>query len=97
MRGYWTSGEHVDPTTGESPEATRCDPIPYGGGGTPSSATPSRLMHNSQRDLALSIPDEEGSHGVVLKATEEAISSNCNSSGRLATYDLRLPLPAHLT
>ena len=92
VRGYWTSGEHLDPTTGETREATGCDPVPYGGGGTPSSATPSRFMHNSQRNLALSIPDQEDSEGMVLAATEEAISSNCASSGRLATYDVRSSL-----
>ncbi len=50
VRGYWTSGTHKDPVTGETRQATGCKPIPYGGSGTPEAATPSRFMHNSWRD-----------------------------------------------
>src|SRR4051794_32572467 len=50
VRGYWTSGEHRNPLTGDVQTATGCKPIPYAGSGTPDSATPSRFMHNSMRD-----------------------------------------------
>ena len=50
IRGYWTSGEHRDPLTGEVRTATGCDPVPYGGSGTPEEATPSRFMHNAWRE-----------------------------------------------
>jgi hypothetical protein len=96
VRGYWTSGDHIDPLTGESATATGCEPIPYGGGGSPTSATPSRFMHNAWRNVDASIPDENDSatpgdetKGMVLYATEENITSNCNASGRFTTYDLR--------
>ena len=96
VRGYWTSGEHRNPLTGKVETATGCKPIPYAGGGTPTEATPSRFMHNSTRDVDATIPGEDDpatpgddTKGQVLYATEEALSSNCNSSGRFATYDLR--------
>ncbi len=92
IHGYWTYGEHLDPTTGETRVATGCDPVPYGGGVTPTSATPSRFMHNAARPTYLSIPDDEDSVGHVLLATEEDTSTNCAASGRFATYDLRSSL-----
>ena len=96
VRGYWTSGDHLNPLTGKMETATGCAPIPYAGGGTPSEATPSRFMHNAWRDLDATIPGEDDpatpgddTKGQVLYATEENISSACSSSGRFATYDLR--------
>jgi len=96
VRGYWTEGDHLNPLTGEVEAATACAPIPYGGGGSPSEATPSRFMHNSWRNVDATIPDEDDpdtpedeTKGMVLYATEENLSSNCNTSGRFATYDLR--------
>jgi hypothetical protein len=50
IRGYWTSGTHLNPVTGNLEEATGCRPIPYAGSGTPEEATPSRFMHNSYRE-----------------------------------------------
>jgi len=50
VRGYWTEGRHLDPTTGAVREATACSPVPYGGSGTPETATTSRFMHNAWRD-----------------------------------------------
>jgi hypothetical protein len=50
VRGYWTSGRHVNPLTGRVETANGCKPIPYAGSGTPQSATPSRFMHNAWRD-----------------------------------------------
>ncbi|MDQ3991831.1 MAG: hypothetical protein M3245_05925, partial [Actinomycetota bacterium] len=82
--------------TGNVETATACAPIPYGGGGTPNSATPSRFMHNSWRNVNASIPGEDDpatpgdeTRGMVLYGTEENITSNCTTSGRFATYDLR--------
>jgi LVIVD repeat len=89
VRGYWTSGRHPDPVTGKVREATGCSPIPYAGGGSPSSATPTRFMHNSWRDVHASIPGEADSRGKVLYATEENVTTDCKSAGRFATYDLR--------
>ena len=89
VRGYWTSGEHLDPVSGELRTATACDPVPYGGGGTPDTATPSRFMHNAARPLAAQIPGDETSRGMVLYGTEENLTSSCAASGRFATYDLR--------
>ena len=81
VRGYWTSGRHHDPVTRQTRVATPCEPIPYGGSGTPESATPSRFMHNSFRD-----PQDDKR---VLYGTEENITSDCAESGRFATYDLK--------
>lgn len=96
VRGYWTSGPHLNPLTGQVEEATGCKPIPYAGGGTPTTATPSRFMHNSWRDVDANIPDEDDAatqedetRGMVLYATEENITSACATSGRAVAYDLR--------
>ncbi|HEX8205236.1 MAG TPA: hypothetical protein VF587_04160 [Solirubrobacteraceae bacterium] len=83
VRGYWTEGRHRDPVTGEVRVATPCDPVPYGGSGTPDTATPSRFMHNSFRDV-------KGRGGRrVLYGTEENVTSDCATSGRFVTYDLK--------
>lgn len=96
VRGYWTEGEHLNPLTGSIETATACEPIPYAGGGTPTEATPSRFMHNSWRNVDATIPGEDDpetpedeTRGMVLYATEENLTSNCASSGRFATFDLR--------
>lgn len=89
VHGYHTFGEHLDPTTGAVRTATPCNPVPYAGAGSPESATPSRFMHNSHRNLDAQIPGEEESRGHIVYATEEAITSDCATSGRFATYDVR--------
>ena len=96
VRGYWTEGEHLNPLTGEIETATACAPIPAAGGGSPEEATPSRFMHNSWRDVDATIPGGDDpetpgddTSGQVLYATEENLSSNCATSGRFTTYDLR--------
>jgi hypothetical protein len=86
VRGYWTSGTHRDPVTGKRKSATGCKPIPYAGGGTPESATPSRFMHNAWRNLDVKV---DGRKGDVLFGTEEDTSTDCKTSGRFATYDLQ--------
>lgn len=50
VRGYWARGTHRDPVSGATREATGCAPIPYGGSGSPDTATSSRFMHNAWRD-----------------------------------------------
>jgi hypothetical protein len=96
VRGYWTEGQHLNPLTGEIETATGCSPVPYGGGMAPSETTPSRFMHNAWRNVLATIPDEndpatpeDETTGMVLYATEENITSNCGTSGRFATFDLR--------
>jgi hypothetical protein len=94
VRGYWTEGRHLNPLTGRRQTATACKPVPYGGSGTPASATPSRFMHNSFRD-----PGPTRRRGWrlpagltrkrVLYATEENITVSCSDSGRFTTYDLK--------
>ncbi len=88
VRGYWTSGRHLNPVTKKMQTADGCNPIPYAGGGTPDDATPSRFMHNAWRNLKLKI-DAKDRGGNVLMATEENVTSTCESSGRFATFDLR--------
>src|SRR5205814_1853231 len=113
VRGYWTSGQHVNPLSGQLGTATGCKPIPYGGSGTPESATPSRFMHNAWRDWT---PPRQAVKGVrrskhrrhrvhhrrrrhasaeaidrndVLLGTEENVVTDCPTTGRFVTYDLR--------
>jgi hypothetical protein len=87
IRGYWTQGQHLDPVTGEVRTATACDPIPYGGGSVNEGllAGQGGIMHNSSRNLNLSV---DGRRGDVLAATEEVTVTNCKTSGRFVTYDL---------
>ncbi len=86
VRGYWTEGRHRNPVSGKVETADGCNPIPFAGGGTPEAATPSRFMHNAWRNPGASV---DGRKGDVLYATEENLSSSCETSGRFATYDLR--------
>jgi hypothetical protein len=58
-RGYWTEGRHFDPLQGLERDATALDPIPYGGGGLPSSVTDDRtggFEHNAWRPVGGSAP-----------------------------------------
>ncbi|HVE74076.1 MAG TPA: hypothetical protein VNA30_03160 [Mycobacteriales bacterium] len=84
VRGYWVNGKHRDPVTGVTRVATGCAPIPYGGGGTELGRT-GPLMHNSWHNTKLAV---NGRKGDVLMATEENLSSACQTSGRFVTYDL---------
>jgi hypothetical protein len=97
VRGYWTSGRHLNPVTHVVETATGCDPVPYAGAGSPGVATPSRFMHNSWRDYRPTsarrarrlrrrgkVPRND-----VLLATEENVVTDCPTAGRFATYDLR--------
>jgi hypothetical protein len=46
-------------------------------------------MHNSWRNVDAAIPGDPKSRGRILYGTEENTVSDCQSSGRFATYDLR--------
>ncbi|MFN2543184.1 MAG: hypothetical protein ABR600_01245 [Actinomycetota bacterium] len=96
VRGYWTSGDHRNPLTGNVETATGCKPIPYGGGGTPPNPVEDRFMHNSWRNVNATIPGEDDpttpgddTKGMVLYGTEENVTTSCTTAGRFATYDLR--------
>jgi hypothetical protein len=85
--------------TGHVEAGTGCKPIPYGGSGTPETATPSRFMHNAWRDWTP--PKDHRRHrshtastdtidrNDVLLATEENVVTDCPTAGRFVTYDLR--------
>ena len=90
LHGWWTFGERLDPRTGAVRVATPCDPVPYGGGVTPSLTTGDmdRFLHNSQRPADAAIPGDPGSRGRIAYATQEAFGT-CAQTGRFATYDLR--------
>lgn len=86
VRGYHTSGKHTDPRTGVRRVATPFDPIPYAGGTTESTATPSSFMHNSDRPIAGDPIPGAAAYGFrpgsLVLATEEAFGSNtCDGVG----------------
>jgi len=55
LRGYWTSGMHVDPITGMSREATPLAPVLHGGGKVPAGeggpTDQGRFVHGSERPI----------------------------------------------
>jgi hypothetical protein len=55
VRGYWTSGSHVDPLTGAAREATPLTPVLYGGGKVPAGdggpSDQGRFVHGSERPI----------------------------------------------
>ncbi len=92
--GYWTSGTHVDPLTGEERAATPVDPVPHSGGTMADEAAPSRLAHNSYRavgDTADNAADlEAGGYedGELVYITEEAFATRCQTDGRFVIASL---------
>ncbi|MDX6664788.1 MAG: hypothetical protein QOG68_994, partial [Solirubrobacteraceae bacterium] len=93
VRGNGTRGRHLPPLTGQRTTATGCKPVPFAGAGTPEVATPSRFMHNAWRDYKRVRPGKHRAQGIprndVLLATEENVVTDCKTSGRFVTYDLR--------
>ena len=85
VRGFWVTGRHRDPVDGKTKTATGCDPVPYAGGGT-ELGRGEAIMHNAWHDVNAKV---DGRRGDVLYATEEDVTSNCETAGRFATYDLR--------
>ncbi len=55
LRGYWTSGTHVDPVTKVPREATPLNPVLYGGGKIPAGeggpSDQGRFVHGSERPI----------------------------------------------
>jgi hypothetical protein len=84
-RGYWTSGKHRNPVTGKVEVADGCHPVPYGGGGTVIGRGES-IMHNALHNPSYAV---SGRRGDLLVATEEDVTSSCETAGRAATFDLR--------
>src|SRR5215210_3052377 len=75
-RGYWTRGDHFDAIAGVTREATALDPIPYAGGGLPSTVTNDAtggFEHNAWRPVGARAPasDPRYARGELLLATEE--------------------------
>jgi hypothetical protein len=95
-RGYWTEGRHFDPLQGLERAATALDPIPYGGGGLPSSVTDDRtggFEHNAWRPVGPSAPqgDSRYSDGGLLLATEEDFGpagEGCRNRGKFTIASL---------
>jgi hypothetical protein len=86
VRGFWTSGSHLNPVSGKVETATACDPVPYAGGGTnEGQIVVGGVIHNSGHNLGLQVDDR---YGDVLTATEENTTSDCKVSGRFLTYDI---------
>jgi hypothetical protein len=87
VRGYWTTGSHLNPLTGHVETATPCSPIPYAGGNTDEGQllVQDGVMHNSWHNLSLAV---DGRRGDVLTATEEVVTTDCTKAGRFLTYDL---------
>ena len=75
-RGYWTEGHHRDPLTGKKRKATALEPIPYAGGGLPTSVTADQtggFEHNAWRPVGDDAPqgDPRYRRGELLLMTEE--------------------------
>jgi hypothetical protein len=95
VRGYHTSGRHLDPTTGERREATAWDPVPFAGGKLEEEAAPTAFMHNSLRAVGETAKD--GPHPrygyrphELIMATEEQFSDqNCDGTGMFSIASLR--------
>ena len=55
LRGYWTSGTHVDPATGLEREASPLNPVLHGGGKVPAGeggpSDTGRFVHGSERPI----------------------------------------------
>jgi hypothetical protein len=84
-RGYWTSGKHRNPVTGKVETADGCHPVPFGGGGTTIGRGAS-LMHNALHNPKYAVDRRRGD---LLIGTEENVTTNCETAGRAATFDLR--------
>ncbi|QIS12714.1 LVIVD repeat-containing protein [Nocardia arthritidis] len=91
VRGYWTTGTHNDPVTGQQREATATDPVPYAGGGIAETAAPSRFMHNSFRPIGGRAKDGGGGRfadGDLIYVTEENFAPGCADDGVLVIASL---------
>ncbi len=95
-RGYWTNGRHFDPLEGRTRWATALDPIPYGGGGLPSTVTADEtggFEHNAWRPVGRNAPkgDSRYRRGKLLLATEEDFGpaeKACSEQGQFTIASL---------
>jgi hypothetical protein len=96
-RGYWTEGRHYDPLEGRKRWATALEPIPYGGGGLPSSVTADQtggFEHNAWRPVGRNAPkgDSRYRRGELLLATEEDFgpaADACKNQGKFTIASLK--------
>jgi hypothetical protein len=96
-RGYWTEGRHYDPLEGRKRWATALEPIPYGGGGLPSSVTADDtggFEHNAWRPVGRKAPkgDWRYRRGELLLATEEDFGppeEACKNQGQFTIASLK--------
>jgi hypothetical protein len=95
-RGYWTSGKHMDPLTGEVRNAHPLKPIPYGGGGLPPEVVADDVggfAHNSWRPVGENAPqgDPRYAAGELLLITEEDFGpaeEACKNRGKFTIASL---------
>jgi len=86
VRGYWTSGTHLDPTTGSTRAATPDDPVPYAGGAYVSPNNPrDTFAHDSWRPLRAigGFPA-----GGLLFVADEDFAGACQDNGQLLALSL---------
>jgi hypothetical protein len=86
VRGYWTSGSHPDPTTGDTRVATPQDPVPYAGGAFVSPNNPhDAFAHDSWRPLR-SIGGFPA--GDLIFVADEDFGGACQDNGQLLVLSL---------
>jgi len=86
VRGYWTSGIHRDPTTGDTRVATPEDPVPYAGGAYVSPNNPrDTFAHDSWRPLRAIGGFPAGS---LIFVADEDFAASCRDSGQLIVLSL---------
>ena len=86
IRGYWTQGQHLNPTSGKVETATACDPLPYAGGDVNEGQllVQGGVMHNTSHNTNVLVDGRPD----VVAATEEVTVTDCATSGRFLTYDV---------
>jgi hypothetical protein len=96
-RGYYTSGWHYDSFDQRKRTATPLDPIPYAGGGLPSSVVGDEnggFEHNAWRPVGRSAPkgDSRYRKGELMLATEEDFGpaeEACRNRGQFTIASLK--------
>ena len=103
LRGYWTSGSHKDPITGQTLTATPTLPVLYGGGKIPAKGSeggPSdlgRFVHNSERPLGPTASQgAPGADGKLIYWAEEDITT-CDTAGEFGISSLEGALDTDAT
>lgn len=86
VRGYWTSGVHLDAVSGQWRPATPWDPVPYAGGKIISPNDPTYTFdHNSWHPLR---SFGGFAPGQLLFVTDEDFGNTCTDSGQLLVVSL---------